>query len=206
MPKRKKSKAYNEALKEYKQLAKEADRRLRKLERLSKKKGFENVKEWSYKRAMRDIKEWTGNKRSFKSAAPKNGQDKLSTLRAKINDVKKFLDAPTSQEETIRNMYQKRADALNENFGTDFTWEDLGNVFDKKEENVFYKKFKGKTYLKAVSFLKENEEEIMKNLFDISMGDESAINSIIRTGGNQKVKNAVLEMLDNYGIQFTELY
>lgn len=206
MPKRKKTKEYNQALKEYKQLAKEADRRLRKLERLSKKEGFTNVKEWSYKRAMRDIKEWTGTKRSFKAAIPK-GDEKLSTLRSKINDVKRFLDAPTSQEETIRQMYQKRADDLNKNFGTNFSWEDLGNVFEKKEENTFYKKFKGKTYLKAVSFLKDNEEEIMRNLFDISTNDPQAIRSTLHVGsGNAKVKEAVLSILDEYGIQFTELY
>ena len=203
---KKKTKAYKQALKEYKQLAREADKRLRALEKLSKKENFENVKEWSYKRAMRDIKDWTGTKRSFKAAIPK-GEEKLSTLQAKINDVKKFLDAPTSQESTILEMYQKRADNLNKNFGTNFSWQDLGNIFDKKEENVFYQKFKGKTYLKAINYMKENEEAIMKNLFDISNNDPEAIRSTLRVGsGNAKVKETIMSILDEYGIQFTELY
>ena len=97
-----------------------------------------------------------------------------------------------------KEMYQSRADNLNQKYGTSFSWEDLGNVFDRKEENVIYQKFGGKTYLKAVDYLKNNEDRIMKGLM-------SREKMTIRTG-NRKVNTAVNQLLDEYGIQFGELF
>lgn len=183
---------------EYRKLAAEADKKLRQLERLSNKKGYENVKEFAYRRAMKDIKYWTDSrKRSFKAVElPSN----INSMQARLNDVKRFLDAPTSTKANIDKMFKQRADDLNEKFGTDFDWQDLGNVFDNKEENVYYQKYGGKSYLKAVSYLKENEEELMNSIYDIAMGDK-----VIRTG-NRKVDNVISRILDEEGIQFTSLY
>lgn len=183
---------------EYRRLAAEADKRLRQLERLSGKKGYENVKEFAYRRAMKDIKYWTDpRKRSFKSVEL---PDNINTLQARLNDVKRFLDAPTSTKANIDALFKKRADDLNRRFGTNFSWEDLGNVFDKKEENVFYQKFGVGSYLKAVSYLKDNESDIMDSIYDVAMGEKT-----IRTG-NSKVDKVILKILDDRGIQFTELY
>ena len=171
--------------KELKRLSAEADKKLRKLEKLSQKKGYENVKEFSYKRAMKDIKHWSeGNKRSFKSMME---TENVNSLQGQINAVKKFLDAPTSAKSSIDELFKSRADKLNENYGTNFSWQDLANVFDNKEENVYYQKG-SKTYLKAVSYLKDNEEEIMQDLYDISMGEK-----IIRTENN-KVNKIIEEI------------
>lgn len=184
--------------KEYRRLAKQADKQLRSLERLSKKKGFESVTQYSYKRAMKDIKYWTDPKtRSFKAVEL---PDNLKMLNARMNSLKRFLNAPTSSKEGIEKLYKDRADNLNEKFGTNFTWRDLADVFDKKEENVFYEKHGGKTYLKAVSYMKDHEEELMNSIYEIAMGEQ-----VVRTRNN-KVNEIIMEILDKKGIQFTDLY
>lgn len=187
--------AYESELKQFRTLAKRADQRLREIERYVNRSGFENMTNWAYKKAMRDIQYWSGEgKTTFNRDAPTS----LKQLRAKTRDIQEFLNAPTSTMTGTKKMYQNRADILNKRYGTSFSWEDLGDVFDRKEENEFYQKFGGKTYLKAVDYLKNNEEKIMKGL----MARE---NITIRTG-NRKVNTAVNQLLDEYGIQFGELF
>ena len=193
--------AYEEEYKRFQKLAHRADQRLRELGRVAEQSGFENITRWAYQKAMRDIKSWSGeNKKTFQRDVPKQPTSKfgLKQLRAKTRDVIDFLDAPTSTKTGTKSMFQQRADNLNKKYGTSFDWEDLGNVFDQKEENPVYEKFGGKTYLKAVDYLKNNEDKIMKSL----MSQEKVA---VRTG-NRKVNQAVKTLLDEYGIQFGELY
>ncbi len=196
MPSKKKNvEAYKTELQEFRKLAKRADQRLRELERLANDEGYSNVKSWAYKKAMRDIKHWSGEGRAtFNRDAPRN----LNSLRAKRRDVEDFLNAVSSTKRGIDKMYRSRAETINKKYGTDFTWEQLGNVFDAKERSELYEKIGGKTYLKAVSYLNQNEKSIMKQLMS---GDKVTIRT-----GNRKTNKAVRELLDNYGIQFNELY
>lgn len=195
--KKKNVEAYKTELQEFRKLAKRADQRLRELERLANNQGYSNVKSWAYKKAMRDIKHWSGEGRAtFNRDAPRN----LNSLRAKRRDVEDFLNAVSSTKRGIDKMYRRRADTINKRYGTHFTWEQLGNVFDNKEENILYTKENtgGKSYLKAVNYLNQNEKSIMKQLMS---GDKV----MVRTG-NRKVNEVVNKILDNYGIQFNELY
>ena len=183
--------------KELRKLSIEADKKLRKLEKLSQKKGYENVKEFAYRRAMKDIRYWSdGSKRSFKSMMK---TDNINSLQGQINAVKRFLNAPTSAKKSIDELFKRRADTLNENYGTNFSWQDLANVFDRADENAYYQKG-SKSYLKAVSYLKDNEAKIMDDIFDLSMGEK-----VIRTGNN-KVDKIINEILDKEGIDFISLY
>ena len=57
----KKNSAYYDSLvQRYRELAKKADQRLLRLERLSKQKHFKHVKEWAYQNAMKSIHVWDG--------------------------------------------------------------------------------------------------------------------------------------------------
>ena len=186
---------YQSELADFRKLAKRADQRLREIERYAQRSGYENMTNWAYRKAMRDIQYWSGEgKTTFNRDAPTS----LKQLRAKTRDIEEFLNMPTSTMTGTKEMYQSRADNLNQKYGTSFSWEDLGNVFDRKEENVIYQKFGGKTYLKAVDYLKNNEDRIMKGLM-------SREKMTIRTG-NRKVNTAVNQLLDEYGIQFGELF
>lgn len=111
----------------YRRLAKVADQRLVRLEKLKDVPGYENAWKWAYNSAQADIKKWGGGTR-FNTAPPTNPMQK----KAKINDIKAFLGAKTSTKQGITNVYKKRADTFNKKYGTDFTWEDLANYYGKK--------------------------------------------------------------------------
>jgi len=123
----------------------------------------------------------------------------INSLQGQINAVKRFLDAPTSAKKSIDELFKRRADSLNEHYGTNFEWQDLANVFDRADENNYYQRG-AKSYLKAVSYLKDNEAEIMDEIYDLSMGEK-----VIRTGNN-KVDKMIRNILDKEGIDFTSLY
>ena len=198
MPKGKNIDAFNAELKEFKKLAKRADERLRNIrDNYSKREGFENMINWAYKRAMRDIRHWSGDD----ATTFNQGTSKLSLtqLKAKKHDVEAFLNMPTSTITGTIGVYQKRADSLNNNpdIQSNFTWEELATVFEDKENNTFYQKG-GVSYLKAVSYMKDNEAELLKALEDKSR-------LIVRTG-NRKANKMAKDMLAEYGLDFTKLY
>lgn len=108
----------------YRRLAKVADQRLVRLEKLKNQPGYENAWKWAYQSAQRDIQKWGGGTR-FNTKAPANANQ----MKAKINDIKSFLGAKTSTKQGITNVYKKRADTFNRKYGTNFTWEDLADYY-----------------------------------------------------------------------------
>lgn len=188
--------AFKSELKEFQKLAKRADERLRQIRNnYSKRAGFENMINWAYKKAMRDIKHWSGNDATtFNQGASKLS---LNQLRAKKHDVEEFLNAPTSTISSTIDLYQRRADTINERYGTNFSWEELGAVFEDKENNDFYQKG-GISYVEAVGYMKDNEESLLQ-----SLEDNSRI--VIRTG-SRKANQMARDLIREYGLDFTKLY
>ena len=186
--------AYNQELAEFRTLAKRADQRLLQLEKYAERAGFENITKWAYDKAMRDIKYWSGEgKRTFNRDAPTS----LQQLRAKKRDVQEFLDSVTSTMTGTKHMFEDRANALNEKYDLNLTWENLGNVFENKEENIFYQKG-GVSYLKAVDYMQKNEDAILERL-------QEGKNAVIRSG-NAKVNSLVREIIAEKGLDFKDLY
>lgn len=145
----------------YKRLAKQADQRLVRLEQLSEKKGFEAVKQYSYARAIRDIRQWAGQDATrFNQKTPKARRQ----LEAKIRDMRTFLEAPTSTKAGIIKVYQKRADTINEKYGTDFSWQDLGNYFEQAKASKADKKYGSATELKAMGEIQKQSDTIVKQV------------------------------------------
>ncbi len=120
----------------YKRLAKKADRRLRDIEALSHDKRFKGIKTFAYASAQEDIKHWSGEgAKRFDTKAPGNTRD----LQAKINDITKFLNSPTSLKRTTIEVYKKRVDSLNKRYadqGLNLTWQEFA---DFCEDNLFEK-------------------------------------------------------------------
>lgn len=196
MPKGKNIDAFKSELKEFQKLAKRADERLRQIrDNYSKRKGFENMINWAYKKAMRDIKHWSGNDATtFNRGASKLS---LNQLRAKKHDVEEFLNAPTSLISSTVDLYQRRADTLNQRYGTNFSWEELGTVFEDKENNDFYQKG-GISYVEAVGYMKDNEQALLQSLEDNSR-------LVIKTG-SRKANQMARDLISEYGLDFTKLY
>ena len=150
---------YNELVKVYRTLAKSADQRLLRLEEYSKQENMGNAKQWAYARAMRDIKAWSGEKAERFNTAP---PAKKQSLLAKIKDIENFLEKPSSTKQGIKKIYMDRASKVNEEYGTDFTWEDIGDFY----ESAMYKKldesYASDTITETIGNLEESKDEIKK--------------------------------------------
>lgn len=174
-PKYKMPKNYDDLVKVYRTLAKSADQRLVRLESYSHDAGFENIKKWAYANAMHDIKAFSGpNAERFNTAPPATKR----ALVAKINSIKTFLEAPTSTKKGTLDVYKKRVASLNENNGTDFTWEDVGTFFESALYEKMDSKFTSDVIVAAVAEVQAHKDEIIKALKDIK--DKRQQNQIIR--------------------------
>ncbi len=195
MARAKRNAEYMKLQKEYKKLAKRADQRLNRLESLSKQKGYENVLSWGYRKAMKDIKYWAGEKaKRFNTKAPNN----MNLLKAKIRDIQEFLSSATSTKRGITQVYKKRAETINEKYGTNFKWQDLANYFDRKTNEKLDMEYGSKTMLMAVGEIQSNEKQIIKSIrsgADIDLNIE-----------NRRVANVVGELINKYGLGVVDLY
>ncbi len=181
---------------EYRKLAKRADQRLVRLEAAAAKPGYESVTQYAYKKAMRDIRAWSGENASrFNTKPPKN----TNQLKAKIADIKRFLSSASSTigatKETrgIKQIYQERANTINEKYDTNFKWQDLAKLF---ESGLWEKLKSSETYssdadFQTIAHIKANFKEVKKA---IQEDNEVNIDTL------DDVENfAINEMLSQYG-------
>lgn len=155
---------YNDLVKEYRKLAKRADQRLVRLEKLSKQKDFKQVKQWAYKNAVTDALEWGAsvNKPRFNIAPPKS----TTSLKAKIQDIKNFLEKPTSTRSGIIQVYETKAQTLNDKYreyGLNLSWSDVGTFFESTLYKKLSKKYSSGTVIKAIATMKQNEGQLLKD-------------------------------------------
>ena len=158
---------YNELVKVYKTLAKSADQRLVRLESYQHDKAFKTATQWAYKRAMHDIEQWSGAEaKRFNTAPPASETDLIS----KIQDIKHFLESPTSTKTGIINVYQKRAKTLNETMRAknknwkDLTWKDMAQYFDSALYKKLDEEYGSKTKIKIFASLKKNKKDILEDI------------------------------------------
>lgn len=211
------SPAYQSAIKEYRKLAKRADQRLLRLERYSNKPEYENIKQYAYARAMRDIKTWSGPQAKRFNTKPPSG---YSDLMGKINDIKWFLQAATSSIKPTKDnavydyvdgqkvlvgggvdlTYQKRAASLNERYGTNLSWENVGWMFESALYRKLYKKFNdSKTAVRVIGHLQKHEEEILD-----AYNKGNTYN--IKIKGEKPLEEDVNYALSHYGKSIKSLY
>ena len=182
--------------KEYRKLAKRADQRLVRLEQLAKSPEYSGVLNFSYRKAQRDIRAWSGEKATrFNTKPPSN----TNQLKAKIADIKRFLESASStigrtkETKGIKEIYQDRADTINERYGTDFNWRDLARLF----ESNLYKKIKSKddydskTEMQTIANISANFDEVKQA---IKKDREVNIDTL------DEIENfAINEMINQYG-------
>lgn len=175
------SKTYNELEKEYRKLAKRADQRLVRIEQLSKSdKKFRGAKQFAYERARRDIKAWGGStkKPRFNTKPPKTTQG----LKAKIADIKNFLESKTSTKSGIKATYKKGAETMRQKYGFSASWEDMVKYYQKGINNKLESKFGYNTTIIALGVIKKNKskvkEELVKSGSNVLTSDK-ALNKVI---------------------------
>lgn len=175
---------YKQYFAEYRKLAKRADQRLVRIEKQAAKGGkYAEMKKYAYKRAMVDIRSWSGEGAArFNTKAP----EKTVSLKAKIADIKRFLEAPSSTikpaaENYVRdsegnihaggleNIYERRAATLNEKYGqyldNPFTVGNIGDYFESALWKKLDKKFNDSgTTIKAIATIQKNKERIAQEI------------------------------------------
>lgn len=187
-----KKQSYNDLVKEYRKLAKRADQRLVRLEKLSTQKDFRQVKQWAYKNAVTDALQWGANvnKPRFNIAPPKS----TISLKAKIQDIKNFLEKPTSTRSGIIDVYEQKAQTLNEkykDYGLNLNWSDVGTFFESNLYKKLAKKYSSGTVIKAIATIKQNEGKVLKD-FDQHKA------SHIKTEDNDMIINDAINRMTSY--------
>ena len=175
----------------YRRIAKVADQRLVRLERLAEQPGYGNATQWAYKRAIRDIESWSGeDAKRFNTKPPEN----VNQLRAKINDIKTFLGSESSTKSGISSTYKQRVSTLNSNYGTTYQVDDLQKLFSsslwKKMET---KGYDSDTIMKAIGYIqkKSTDEDVLKGL----QADARKRKNVPEFSGDPFVDEAVRDML-----------
>lgn len=154
----------------YKKIAKTADSRLLRLEKMAdSEEDFKVANKWAYSAAMRDIHKWSGEAaKRFNTAPPPNKRD----LQKKIVEIENFLNAPTSTKSGIKQSYQKKSDTYKEKYGINLTWSQVGDFF----ESVGYKKldekgYGSKTILISIGYMQKYGDAI-KDMLEEAISDE----------------------------------
>lgn len=147
---------------QYKRLVHMANLRMDKLQKLSDQEGFKGVTKWSMAKMQYEarVRGYLTESGRISSRTPKTEKE----IRERIKSLQTFLTAPTSTKSGILDIYQKRADTINERYGTDFSWQDLATYFESGTSEKYDSKYGSKTALKALGKIQKNSKEIQQQI------------------------------------------
>lgn len=148
------------AEKYYRRLAKAADQRLVRLERLAENPLYQNVKKFAYEEALEDIHKWNGVSASRFNTVPPEGD----RLYDKIEDIKSFLTKQTSNVGGINLMYKRMANTFNSKYGTNFTYQQIMKYFDSQQNEKWNKLFGSKTALTVIGEIQKSAKKIKREV------------------------------------------
>lgn len=133
----------------YRKLAKRADQRLVRLEKLAGEENFASVKEYSYRKAMKDLHDRFGEN-ALRFNRSTKGLNRRQ-LQAAINDVAQFLGSVSSTKTGIIAGYEQRAKSLNDRIGggADYSWQDFAKMFELSDASGKDKKGGSGTMIRA---------------------------------------------------------
>ena len=181
----------------YRRLAKTADQRLVRLEALHHEKHYHHVDEYAYARAMRDIESWGGKKR-FNTAPPKleNGEVSKVMLREKIEDIKRFLNSPTSTKKGVKAVYMERVDKLNERYAKDglkLTWTEFADLTESGTFDRLKSDTGSDTTFAAIAWTERKSSDIMDAVKALRSHTHGAPRTTYRSDVNDKVYSILSE-------------
>ena len=177
----------------YVRLAKQADQRLVRLEKLSEEKGYEAVTSYAYATAMNDLKNFGQTRFNAKVPDPST-EEGAYLFREKLAVVKEFLRAPSSTKSGIKSVYADKVNTINERYGTDFTWEDMADFFNTGYAQKLFNELKAsKTVMKAIGVIQHNLKEIKEGIdgnLNLNGVDEPTKEMVIRILRRKKTSEA----------------
>lgn len=140
---------------------KTADSSLRKLEVYRHDKGYHDIDKYAYAKAMRNIKAIGGNKRfSIKVDESMSKQE----IQKRINYTLEFLNSPSRTKTGINRIYKKRAETLNSKYGTNYTWQQLTQLFESGVFDALIEKFASESTFRSIGKFQKNKEATIKML------------------------------------------
>lgn len=159
-----------ESLESYRLAAQAANKKLQRLERLSRQPGYENVKNWAYRSAMSDIHALRGEgARRFPSLPGKiptdpAAQAKLETqIRRSMKAIEHFREMPTSTKSGIKRSYKNRAKSFSQGAGVEFTADDLAGVFESGLWQMLRSAgFGSETTRRVIGEIQDNKADLQK--------------------------------------------
>ena len=160
--------SYEDLEKVYRTVAKTADQRLVRLEQATKEENFRVADKWAYARAQRDIEQWSGPDATRFNTKPPSS---ISQLKAKIEDIKTFIEAPTSTKSGIKEVYKKKADTLNKKYGTKFKWNEVGTFFESDLSKKMDKIMSSASKVKVIANLQRNKKKIVESIKEANARD-----------------------------------
>lgn len=171
----------------YERIAATADNRLRAIEALRHQTYFTNVDQYAYARAMRDIQSYGGNKR-FSTKPPESAKE----LSAKISDIKRFLNAPTSTKSGIIEVYEERAQTLNERYGLNMDWKELADLFESGLFSNLEGRYASETAMRIIGTIRGLSK---KQIEGIKNNKNMKGESILETGVIETIQSMDIEAL-----------
>lgn len=148
----------------YKRLAKVADQRLVRLERLSDVAGFEKVKMYAYDKAMRDLESYGGTRFNTKIPTDENGVIDTRLLSQKLADIRYFLSSVTSTKQGITQVYSERVKSINEKYGTNYSWQDLADFYQSGDAKKAISYGNSDLILRAIGKIQKAKTQLDKEM------------------------------------------
>lgn len=172
----------------YTRLAKAADQRLVRLEQLenSSNRYYQNITKFAYANAQDAIKRWSGEgSNRFNQKKPTDP----TMLKAKIEDIKSFLSAPTSTKKGIDLMYKKQADTINKRLGTKLTWQELANYRENAKSSKADSKYGSDVVLIAIDKIKKADTAVIKDVIDTNKKHQIVKDDLVNEKINEMIKD-----------------
>lgn len=186
-------------------LAKVADQRLVRLEQAAAKDpNKEAYLKYAYANAAHDIKTLRSlqgsTKIRFNTVVPKNKDDESNqiALKTRINAVTRFLEDVTSTQQGIKKVYINRVQTINAKYGTNFTWEDLRNFFERGGFEQFDSKYGSDAILRAIGVMQRREPK--------AVDDMKKKRHIDKKVSDDVVGSEVADALQKQGLTLSMLY
>lgn len=175
----------------YKKIAKKADAKLRALEKAAAS-GRKDATSYAYEVAMENIRHFSGEgAKRFNTKAPRNQQQ----LQRKINDILDFLNSPTSTVKGIDEVYEKRTKTFNEHWGTNFSSDEIGRLFESGMADKLDKKL---GYGNSLVILGEMQQKIKKG--DYGQAFKRFLNKN-QKASQEDINNWIIDRLTKQGLK-----
>lgn len=159
-----------ESLESYRKLSQAMNKRLQRLERLSKQPGYKAATNWAYQAALSDIRALRGEgARRFPSLPKKLPTDpaKLTELEVKLRRstkaMERFRDLPSGTKTGLHTVYDNMAESFSEGAETEITADDLAGVFETGLwDTLISAGFGSETTRRVIGMIKDNKEKLRK--------------------------------------------